>query len=142
RMQIVGIAEEALEILEPDEAAREPEGVLDQHRLAQRLRRGPDEEDQGDRELRRDQQVRQRPAGEDDALLHRSATRGESRARGRPPLHPGPARREGAAGAAAALPLPRCGGGERARSTHYWFACWNLRSSSLPRRTASSSACF
>src|SRR3546814_9604734 len=59
-------------VLEPDELGREPEGVLDQQRLVERLRSRPQEEDGGDGELRQDQQVGQGRGPEDDALFHES----------------------------------------------------------------------
>ena len=50
-----------------------PERIFAEHRLAQRLRRGPDEEHQGDRDLRRDQEVGKQFLVEDDALFHGEA---------------------------------------------------------------------
>src|SRR3546814_13539819 len=64
--------EEVDEVLEPDELGGEPEGVLDQQRLVERLRGRPQEEDGGDGELWQDQQVGQGRGPEDDALFHES----------------------------------------------------------------------
>src|SRR3546814_4266511 len=58
-LEVERVGEEVDEVLEPDELGREPEGVLDQQRLVERLRGRPQEEDGGDGELRQDQQVGQ-----------------------------------------------------------------------------------
>ena len=46
------------------------EGVLQQHGLPERLGRRPEEEDERDRDLRRDQEVGQPGGAEDDAFFH------------------------------------------------------------------------
>ena len=56
-VQINRIAEQADEILEPNERAREAESILDQHRLVERLAGRPDKEYQRDDDLRRNQQI-------------------------------------------------------------------------------------
>ena len=55
-------------------SALPPNGVLDEHRLLDRLRRRPEEEDQRDRDLRRDQQIGQQLGPKDDALVHGAGT--------------------------------------------------------------------
>src|SRR5216110_1429377 len=69
-MQIIRITEQPREILEPHEASGEAEGVLDQHRLPERLEGRPDEEHQRHRELWRQQQIRRELVGEDGAGGH------------------------------------------------------------------------
>src|SRR5439155_23615603 len=69
-MQIIRITEQPREILEPHEASGEAEGVLDHHRLPERLEGRPDEEYQRHRELWRQQQIRRELVGEDGALRH------------------------------------------------------------------------
>ena len=56
-VQVVGVAEQPLEVLEPDEPGRQPEGVLEEDGLAERLRGRPDEEDE------RDERAGARPGG-------------------------------------------------------------------------------
>jgi hypothetical protein len=69
-MEVVRIAEQRGEILEPHEFRVAAERALDEHRLLDRLRRRPDEEDQRDRDLRRDQEIGQQLGLKDDALDH------------------------------------------------------------------------
>ena len=70
RRQVVLVAEEILEVLEPDELRIGAEGILHQQRLIQRLRRRQEEEDERDDELRRDQRVRQPARLETGSLFH------------------------------------------------------------------------
>src|SRR5207248_7121592 len=58
------------EILGRDKPSREPERVFAPHRLQDRLRRRPKEEDDGHRQLRQQQKHRKQPTGKDDAALH------------------------------------------------------------------------
>src|SRR5690606_31267552 len=99
---------------EPDEAGLEAERVFPQERLPERLASGPQKEDHRHRQLRQQQDVGQDGVGENGALcLHRSAGVAGPRARRGP-----------------------------ARSLRQLLLAWNSRSSSLPRSTAASSACW
>src|SRR6185503_7350701 len=97
RLQVALVGEQFREIPQADEFGPEAERVLHLEREPHRLRRGPEEEHDGDRDLRREQRVRQPRRAENYALFH------------------------------------------PARAT-YLFAASNLRSTSLPRFTASSIA--
>ena len=79
RAQVELVREQRLEIVEPDEFRVGPERILHQHRLVERLRCGPEEEHQRDRDLRRDEHVRQ-PARRNTA---RSSMASRRRAPGR-----------------------------------------------------------
>src|SRR5262249_10368436 len=57
RREVVLVVEEIAEILEPDELRVRAERVLHEQRLVERLRRRPEEEDERDDELRRDQRI-------------------------------------------------------------------------------------
>ena len=70
RREVVRVVEQRREVVEPDELGLRAERVLHQQRLVERLRRRPEEEDERDRDLRRDQRVRQPRRAEDDALFH------------------------------------------------------------------------
>ena len=71
RVEIELVVEELAEIVEPDELQVAAERVLDVQRLVDRLPGRQEEEDQRDRDLRRDQRVRQPPGLEPRALFHR-----------------------------------------------------------------------
>ena len=118
----VGSLKQLGEIVEPDELGVAAEGVLDQHRLPDRLARRPEEEDQRDDDLRRHQKVGQPSFVEGDALFHR---------------RPRDCRR---LPVAMKLALPRASGRGAAFRRLYLLAASKSRSSSLPRFTASSSA--
>src|SRR5690606_2234331 len=103
RRQVEGVGEQRLEVLEPDEARLEPEGVLHEEGLPECLARRPDEEDQGNGELRGEERVRQPGRTEPDALPLRSAAAGT--------LHGCPIRLSSRSGAAARCPVgPPCRG--------------------------------
>src|SRR5207248_11206119 len=70
RREVLLVAEQVLEILEPDELRTGAERILDEERLVYRLRRRPEKEDQRDRHLRRDERVRQPARLEAGALFH------------------------------------------------------------------------
>ena len=69
RRQIGAVLPEPLEVLQADELGRRAERVLGLEALVERLSRGPEEEDQDDGHLRRDQRPGQPPAPEPDPLL-------------------------------------------------------------------------
>ncbi|MGY4413650.1 hypothetical protein ACVWW4_005386 [Bradyrhizobium sp. LB7.1] len=70
RLEIGGVTEEIEIIVEPDEAGRETEGVLEQEGLNDSLRSRPVEKDQDDRELRGNQRIGQQLRLENGLLLH------------------------------------------------------------------------
>ncbi len=68
-LKVDRVREQAGEVVEPDELAAEPEGVLEQDGLVEGLARRPDEEDERDDDLRGDQRKGQPPPGKCDALF-------------------------------------------------------------------------
>src|SRR3546814_5159335 len=80
------LAEQVDEVGQADEFGRQPEGVRQLHGLQHGLAGGQEEEDQRNRELRGQQQVRQGLVPEDDAFFHGCTPVGNHEpAAGRPP---------------------------------------------------------
>ena len=77
---VLGIGEELGEVVEPDEGHPVAERRHPEQAELERLERGPEEEDDGDRHLREDQQIRQPPVLEDCSLHRSRATRSRHRA--------------------------------------------------------------
>ncbi|MNP16620.1 hypothetical protein D3C76_1090250 [compost metagenome] len=61
-IEVVAVVPQGGEVIQADELAGEPERIDALYRVPQRFARRPDKEDDGDDQLRRDQQVRQ-PTG-------------------------------------------------------------------------------
>src|SRR6185436_11863644 len=70
RLQIVGVGEQRPEVLEADELGALAERVLQLERVPAGLHRGPEEEHDGDRDLRGHQRIRQPRRPENDPLFH------------------------------------------------------------------------
>ena len=69
-LEVVTVPEERAEVREPDELRFQAEGVLQLERIPNGLGRGPEEEHDGDRDLRRHQHVRQPRRPEQNPLFH------------------------------------------------------------------------
>src|SRR4029434_6959652 len=75
RPQVEWVGEHDLVVLEPDEGLQETEGVWQEKRVIDGLAGGPEEEDEGDGHLGRQEHVRQQPVAEDHAPVHRVSMR-------------------------------------------------------------------
>src|SRR5882672_862952 len=117
------VAEELDEIAQAHELGAQAERVLHLERVPISLRGGPEEKNERDRDLRREQRIRQPLRPEDNALFHLPFSLSPPRLAGR-----------GRGG----VPWDGPQGGEPLQR----FADSNLRKISLPRLTASSSAVF